>query len=145
MDARDIFIRSAAAADIDAVYAIEREGSNLWSRKLFMDEFGIDFSRFIVAETGGRVIGFAVAWIVDGELQLTNIGVSGMRRRNGIGTLLMNALTAQAHPKKIYIELKEKNNTAYHFYIMQGFRKTGIRKNYYADDNAVLMEKLLAP
>jgi len=135
-------IRSAQLKDIDAVLEIEIKGSNLWNRDFFTRELDISFSRFCVAEYDSHVIAFAVAWEIEDEIQLLNIGVSDGHKRRGIGSALIRyLLKTSSNPGKIYVELKEKNSTAYLFYTSNGFLRTGTRKNYYSDDNALLMEK----
>ncbi len=137
-------IRKALPGDIDEIYRIEQDSSALWKRDFFVREFKTDFSCFLVAKYKKRIIGFAVAWLVSNEIQLNNIAVEREFRGIGIGEKLIEQIveiSAMRKPFKILIELKEKNISAYKFYIKLGFTKTGLRKDYYNDDNALLMEK----
>ncbi|MBN2158345.1 MAG: ribosomal protein S18-alanine N-acetyltransferase [Spirochaetes bacterium] len=140
-----LIIRKAAIEDIDAVYAIEREGQARWSRQQFAEELGLAFSRFVVVENGTGIIGFSVSWNVAGEIQLNNIGVRRERRRRGTGTLLMEEMVSSAREPgmqgKIYLEVSERNEAAVAFYLKNGFTATGRRKNYYDTIDAILMER----
>ncbi len=137
-------IRPAAPGDLKAVYEIEQAGSRLWKPEQFTHELDIPFSLFIVAAHGISIIAFAVAWDVRDELQILNIGVLPEYRRMGIGVALLNDIITRADSaKKVYLELREKNDAANHFYNTCGFVQIGLRKNYYPDDNAILMEKVI--
>lgn len=138
-------IRPARNDDIEGIYRIEAESfSQPWCRENFIDEMNIFFSTIIVAEGREGVIGYAVAWKVLNEIHLNRIAVKKEYRRKGVGVLLLNDITMRlcaAGPGVILLEVREKSIGVRAFYLSQGFRENGIRKNYYTDDNAVLMEK----
>lgn len=143
-----IRIRSATASDLDAVCSMENEWmSSPWSRAGFENELSHSFSRFIVAENEEGIAGYAVAWEVSGELQLNRIVVRGDRRRRGTGGALlehlMRGLAPSAH-SKVLLEVRARNEEALAFYRASGFVETGLRKRYYGDDDAVLMEMVIA-
>ena len=63
-------------------------------------------------------------------------------RRKNIATNLFNhILNKNKELKNITLEVRESNETAIHFYEKCGFRKCTIRKNYYGNENALLMIK----
>jgi ribosomal-protein-alanine N-acetyltransferase len=97
----------------------------------------------VVAEFEGSIVGYASAWNVAGEIQLNRIAVAGTFRRSGIGTLLMNGIIERLQrwkPRKILLEVRERNTAARAFYKSIGFYETGRRNNYYHDDNAILLD-----
>ncbi len=138
-------IRNATPDDIAGILKIESEGSARWKRDFFETELNTDFSLFLVALMDETIIGFAVAWDIPGEIQLQNIAVDKDYRREGCGTKLIESiyrLLEHKHPERILLELRISNIPALKFYRSLGFKKTGIRKNYYGDgDDALLMEK----
>ncbi|MCP4132311.1 MAG: GNAT family N-acetyltransferase [bacterium] len=143
-------IRSAREEDIDSIYSIGSNNSISWSRKSYAEELKTAFSVFIIAELIGplekEIIAFAVAWNVAGEIQLNNIAVKESFREEGIATALIDrviALLRHENPEKIYCEVRERNSAARGFYRSLGFSETGMRKKYYGDDNAILLEKVL--
>ena len=141
-----VSFRNAVENDIVQVMDIEAASSGRWDRSFFVHELGTSFSRFIVAEAGGTIAGYAVAWNVSGEIQLNNIAVREEFRRRGIGRSLLGhiiEILSPFKPEKILLEVNEKNAAARGFYRKMGFAETGVRKKYYLDDNAVLMEKNL--
>ncbi len=139
----DITLRKAKTYDLDAVVAIEREGSNRWKPDFFKNELETPFSVFIVAEAKDEVAGFAIAWNIPGEIQLNNIAVRKHLRRSGIGTILYRGILdylKDREPKRIYLETQSRNRGAISFYQRLGFTVNGLRKDYYTDDDAVLLE-----
>lgn len=142
-----ILIRKATQEDLDAVVAIENEGLKLWDRNQFLAELRLGFSDFIVLEEPGTIAGFAVSWNVSDEIQLNNIGVRADRRNRGLGTALLERIMAPpARPvpaRKIVLEVNSANPAAVCFYEKNGFTATGLRKKFYKDGDAILMEKKL--
>ncbi len=141
-----MIIRRAEEQDIDQVFLIEQQGDGDWKRDFFLNELSNSFSVFLVAEKEGRIAGFAVIWNVADEIQLNDIAVSPDFRRTGVGTELIQHIISmpfKIKPAKIFLEVREKNLRAVQFYKSLSFYETGRRKNYYGDDNAILMEKIL--
>ena len=89
----DCVIRRMEARDIDRVAAIENATfPRPWSRDSFEKELTNPAARYLVAELEGQVIGFAGAWLVLDESQMTNIAIDEAYRGRGCGRLLMTAL-----------------------------------------------------
>jgi [ribosomal protein S18]-alanine N-acetyltransferase len=145
MKKSNIFIRDAILKDLNEIHNIEKESSNLWNKKLFADEFNIDFSNIYIAQFKDEIAGFIVIWDIENEIQLNNIAVKNKYRRLGIGNLLLNHITEKTYKKQkqiILLELDENNLKAKNFYLKNNFNVSGIRKNYYSNNNnAILMEK----
>jgi len=143
-----LLFRRAKIEDIDSILQIEKDGSNLWNKNSFLSELGINFSIFVVAEKNNEIIGFAVAWKIPEEIQINNIAIKKEYRRKQVATQMMNRLILiyknemPAHTlKKLFLELKKSNISALQFYKKYGLKKNGIRKKYYGDEDAILMEK----
>lgn len=138
-------LRPARAEDMAAVYAIEVDSlRSPWSYASFVNELSTSFSRFIVAELPGGIAGYAVAWHVTGEIQLNHIAVKKEYRRRGIARALIDHIVAELRPQGagvILLEVASKNAAALNFYRALGFAENGTRRNYYPDDDAILMEK----
>jgi len=138
-------IRKADPDDIESIYEIEQDSfKNPWSMAGFYNEFDVSFSDIIVAEHEKEVIGFAILWLVRDELHLHKIAVSGAYRRRGIAKSFIDHYIRKYKENGatvIFLEVREKNIGAREFYEALGFQETGIRKDYYPDDNAVLIKK----
>lgn len=141
----DILI--ADISDIAEIAAIEKECiPNGWSEKSFSDWLQNKNTVIFKAVQNGIIIGFANgSWVLD-EAELLNIAVVEKSRRNGIAQMLFDALEnyfKEQNAEKIFLEVREKNQSAINFYEKNGFEKNGLRKNYYSNptDNGVLMMK----
>jgi ribosomal-protein-alanine N-acetyltransferase len=122
------------------VLNIEKESGGGWGSLMFESELKNSFSLFLTAENSSGIAGFAIAWIIEGDAQLNKICVRPQLRRWGIGSALISAVITRLNPNIVQLEAAEHNIPAISLYSSFGFVKTGYRKNYYPDDNAVLME-----
>ena len=121
-----------------------------WSRPLFEEEIGRDFSDVIVAveDPGETVAGYAICWTVGEDSHLLNIAVRPDARSRGIGrSLLRECIRRGAHAggRRIYLEVRTGNEPALSLYRQEGFRFVGVRKGYYVDtgeDAIVLLREL---
>lgn len=141
---KQINIRKAVFTDLDEVCEIEAESIKSWTYNQFAEELDRAFSCFIVAEESGRIAGYAIAWIIAGELQINSIAVKKDARRKGLGKMMLDHLLMNDSSENIsmvYIEVRKNNTGALNFYKSCGFTETGLRKKYYGDDDAILMEK----
>ncbi len=141
-----IEIKEATENDIKEIHQIEIDGSNMWKENQFSDELTYEFSRFLIAKQNNIILGFIVTWILPGEIQINNIAVNKNYRQKGIGKLLLNEIIerfSKIDCDRVFLEVKEKNIVAQQFYKSFNFKEIYIRKNYYRDDNAIVMEKVL--
>lgn len=139
-----IIIRKARFTDMESIFEIERESSGSWTFTQFIQELNNKFSLFLVAEHEDSIAGFIIAWKVADEIQLNNIAVRKDLRKSGIGSRLLSEISTSDNGRiysSIFLEVRSRNSDAISFYKDNGFTKTGIRKNYYNDDDALLMEK----
>ena len=134
----NILVRPMAIADVDGVMAVEKDSfSTPWSRSAFEEELAQNrLARYIVAEEDGQVVGYAGMWLVINEAHVTNVAVSGSRRGEGLGRLLMETLMKLARENgmgSMTLEVRVSNMVARHLYETLGFAEAGIRKNYYSE------------
>ena len=91
----------------------------------------------IVAETEGRILGFAMYRVVAGEGELLNLAVDPSARRTGVGRALLQAMMQQA--EIWHLEVRESNVAAIALYDSLGYQKVGRRNAYYSDGEAALL------
>lgn len=137
---------------LDEIARIERAVfSDPWSRALFEEELAnpsLAVTR--VAERGGRVAGYAVAWIVLDELHVGNVAVAPAERRRGIAAALVGELFALARDRgclRATLEVRVSNEGAIALYERFGFRPVALRRRYYRDngEDALIMMAVLVP
>jgi ribosomal-protein-alanine N-acetyltransferase len=81
------------------------------------------------------VIGYAGYCDYPDEGFVQTIGVAPERQGEGIGSLLLDALLVHAAtlpPKPVSLEVRADNEPAQRLYERRGFRRTGLRRGYYA-------------
>ncbi len=142
----DILIRKTESADIDSLFEIEKESIGLWTKKQFSDELHYSFAIFLTALIDADPAGYISAWKVAGELQINSIAVKTCWQGMGIGRKLIDEaikLYSEAGPEKIVLEVSKNNISALNFYEKYGFTKIGLRKSFYINDDALIMEKIL--
>ena len=132
-----ITVRPMVMTDVDGVMAVEQDSFlTPWSRSAFEEELAQNrLARYIVAVENDEIVGYAGTWLVINEAHVTNVAVSGQRRREGIGRLLMQKLMDLAREndmESMTLEVRVSNAAARHLYEQLGFVEAGIRKNYYS-------------
>ncbi len=138
-------IAALAAEHIADIMKIEEDSNGSpWTRASFEQEIGHALSVFIVARVGGKVIGYAGAWVVADECHVTTIAVTGEHRKKGLGKRMMVELIARAQKKGAVcatLEVRAGNAAALAMYSSLGFCSAGLRKAYYPDnrEDAVIM------
>lgn len=128
-------IKKCKPGDEEALYAIDAECFfEPWSVISFSDALKKDMYTFLAAVVDGKTVGYIGAYCVIGEVYITNIGVSGKFRKNGIATALMKELIHKCRSEGalyISLEVRVSNCIAISFYEKTGFKLEGKRNNFY--------------
>ena len=102
------------------------------------------YSRTINYKIDDAIVGYLDYSLIYDRMEIDNIKVEEEYQDNGIGTKLMSYLVSIAIENKvdnITLEVRKSNNKAIHLYNKFGFHEVAIRKYYYGDEDAILMEK----
>ena len=119
---------------------------DFWSYEVLREELLSDSSLYIVAKKQNEIIGFAGIKIIIDEADIMNIVVKKYYRNNGIGSLLLENLILISNKKNlnfINLEVDCKNTIAINLYKKFGFEEISLRKNYYKNNDAIIMKKKL--
>lgn len=123
-------------SDLTAVMAIEKEAfSSPWTLATFAGLLGRESTRLWVAESEGRVVGYAVVWVVADQAELGDIAVRSDQRCRGIGTaLLLTAIDEMRamRVRELFLEVRVSNEGAQRLYARHGFEIVGRRPGYYS-------------
>lgn len=143
-----ITIEDMRKEDIDQILEIEELSfPSPWSREAFLTELGQrDSSRFLVAKSEGKVVGYAGFWLIFDEAHITNLAVHPDYRKRKIGERLIRFLLKLAvskGAKEATLEVRPSNLAAQSLYKKFGFEVRGIRRGYYSDtgEDALIMGK----
>ena len=143
-------VRLATAADLPAVAAIEQAAfSDPWSPSSFRALLRTSAVCFSVADHGGIVVGYSVAWFAADEAELANLAVGAPARGRGVGALLLDAVLAHAAHRgaaTVYLEVRESNAAARRLYASRHFAEVGRRRRYYRNpvEDALVLARPLA-
>jgi ribosomal-protein-alanine N-acetyltransferase len=90
------------------------------------------------------IVGFVGLWLMVGEGHIVTIAVREARRRRGLGESLFIAaieLAMEHRQHLVTLECRASNLAAITMYEKYGFKRVGVRRRYYTDDNedAVVM------
>ena len=138
-------IRLMKETDINQVLEISSLSlKESWSMASFINELSNPLARYLIAEKGNKILGFAGVWIIVDEGHITNIAVHPKYRGYGIGKELLSSMIDYAKEWQINsftLEVRPSNIIAQNLYNKFQFKEEGIRKNYYADNNedAIIM------
>ena len=119
---------------------------DFWSYEVLREELLSDSSLYIVAKKQNEIIGFAGIKIIIDEADIMNIVVKKSYRNNGIGSLLLENLILTSNKKNlnfINLEVDCKNTIAINLYKKFVFEEISLRKNYYKNNDAIIMKKKL--
>lgn len=134
-----ICIRAAAEKDLSAILSIERLCQvSPWTletfNRCFKEKYFSAVAEKEFADQTKQICGFIFMSHVLDEAHILNVAVAQSYQRQGIGQLLIN--TAHVHAIKcqariIFLEVRESNIAAKNLYKKIGYKKIGLRENYY--------------
>ena len=143
----NIEISEMTSSDLETIKEkLGSEFDGFWSYNILKQEIESDISKIYVLNLENEIAGFAAISIVLDEAEITNIVVKKKYRGQKLSLFLMTILIDSAiksNCKKIHLEVNETNEIAKNLYQKFGFNQVGLRKNYYKDQDAVLMTKHL--
>ena len=131
-------VRRATIEDAKEIFAIEMDCFSVpWSLDSIEAELINQEKKlyYVIEDTEG-VVGYAGAWLVYDEGQITNIAIRPSARRQGFGTTLTRELIEECFKRgmhEIFLEVRISNLSALSLYRQLGFTVKGMRKNYYSE------------
>ncbi len=130
-------------ADLPAVMEVARASlPQPWSEPVWREELASVFGLYLVLQRGSDVSGFVGVKRVADEAHVMTLAVPPGSRRRGLGRALVLAAFADpalAGVRRVYLEVRPSNPPPRAHYDSLGFRETSRRKNYYGDEDALLM------
>ena len=110
---------------------------NIFGNKIFIDQLKNYLNKGSIKIwkiSTSKIIGFTIFYHVSDEVEIIRIGITKSHQRKNYGTLIINKIK-KLNVKRIFIEVSVENSQAINFYIKNGFKKIGIRKDYYKWNN----------
>jgi ribosomal-protein-alanine N-acetyltransferase len=130
-------------SDLPAVMEISRRGLPLpWGEAVWREELTSPFGLYLVLEVDGAVSGYIGLKLISDEAHVLTIAVRPENRRRGFARNLVEAALADpasAYAGRVHLEVRPSNAGARALYGSLGFVQTGLRPDYYGDEDALLM------
>lgn len=130
--------RPMNSTDLDEIMTIERSSfSYPWSTRFFLQELGVSSARSLLAEIGGKIVGYIIYWRLPDAIDVHNLAVHPAHRRQEIGRSLVQAVIDEGRHYglgRVTLEVRKSNEAAQRLYHSLGFVASGVRKGYYSDD-----------
>ena len=137
--------RHATKNDSATLYEFDLENINsAWSLKMWQKS--TNFDETIISYDGSELVGFITYRVVVPEVEIYKLVTTKHLRRRGYGRALLQFFYENmqaAKVEKAFIEVEKKNQSAILFYKNQKFEEVDIRKEYYQDDDALILQKSL--
>lgn len=135
-----VFIEDMTLHDIDAVQEVERASFPIpWPANAFRHELTTNRNaRYIVARERDKIVGYAGLWLMVDEGHITTFAVLPEHRRKRIGERLLQRLFDVAQDmgaEWLTLEVRVSNLPAQRLYEKYGFKRAGVRRRYYSDNN----------
>ena len=129
--------------DLEQIYALEKRifKNEAWTRAMLKIELlCINDSETLIIEENKLILGYFIYRKISSEYHVLNIGVSPLRQKEGIGSiLLIDFLNDIENISTVFLEVKKSNFPAINLYKKNGFKIYGERKNYYKDGSSALL------
>ena len=136
-------IRRMKKRDLGVVMRLEQTiYPQPWSQGVFTEELSLLNRHYVVLEDERGVVGYGGLLLVADDAHVTTIAVDPAARRRRLGTMLMLALVdaaLAAGARHLTLEVRVSNEGARRLYQRFGFAPVGVRKDYYRDEDALVM------
>jgi ribosomal-protein-alanine N-acetyltransferase len=123
---------------LDEVLAVEQRAyPHPWTRGNFTDAIQSGYQSQLLMG-GDELLGYFVAMKGVDEVHLLNITVAPEYQRQGWARVMLDALATWARGQGaqwLWLEVRQSNERAITVYENHGFRRVGVRKNYYPAAN----------
>jgi len=151
-------LRPMTTDDLPAVMVLEEElfAPDTWTEAMYRDELSRPDTRFyVVAEfhlegrdedmddaeelvTEPAMVGYGGLIAYDDEAHVATLGVTKALQGEGVGSLLLDALLAEADKRSpvVLLEVRADNDVAQRLYQRRGFTEIGRRRGYYQPSGA---------
>lgn len=143
-------IRRMLPDDVEQVAKIEHETFSVpWSYNALLEACTEENNIYLVCVENEKVLGYCGMWTVLGEGNITNVAVELTARNKGVATALMQEMEQLGITTKdinvFFLEVRKSNDAAIHVYEKCGFRRIGLRKNFYEKprEHAIVMSKII--
>ncbi|MFM7267461.1 MAG: ribosomal protein S18-alanine N-acetyltransferase [Cyanobium sp.] len=136
--------RPLGPADLSACLKLDASAlGGLWSAAQWQTELAAESRPGLGIWQGGELVAMACGWMILEELHITLVAVDPVRRRQGLGARMLQALLelGRSHgARHATLEVSTVNAPALALYAAAGFQQAGVRRRYYRNGEDALIE-----
>lgn len=113
-----------------------------WTYEMLSFEINSPTCALAYGEREGHIAAFALGRVTADEAELLRIGTLPQYRGQGLGGKALAAFldkAREAGASRCFLEVRSRNAAAISLYEKHGFKRVGLRRKYYGDDDAVVM------
>ncbi|MCC6206905.1 MAG: ribosomal protein S18-alanine N-acetyltransferase [Gammaproteobacteria bacterium] len=140
--------RLMRAIDVPVVMDIERRAYDFpWTEGIFRDCLAVGYRCHVVLRDD-MIAGYGIMTAAAGESHVLNLCVDPHQRRRGLGRALLNHLIENARAagaQTMLLEVRPSNAAGIALYEQLGFKRIGMRKDYYpakgGREDAIMLER----
>lgn len=140
---REPVLRRLSKSDIPDVAVIENTNQpRPWSERIIREELEGDNRVYLAILAGDALLGFGGVIVMGEEAHITNLLVAPDQRRKGFARRILVGLidiAVEMGARHLTLEVRSKNDAAIALYRKFGLGPVGVRKDYYGDDDAMIM------
>src|SRR6266852_2879481 len=135
-----VVIEDMRLEDVSAVQLVENASFPIpWPANAFRHELTQNKNaHYLVAKEGDHIVGYAGLWLSLDEAHITTFAVLPDFRRRKIGERMLLSIFERAErlgAEWLTLEVRASNLAAQRLYEKYGFRRAGVRRRYYSDNN----------
>lgn len=126
--------------------AFEPQGDSVWQAAAFRQLLESPGMQARVFHKGDHPVGFCLHRFVLDEAELIAIAVDPAFQKQGIATQMLNVLMSElgrVDVANFFLEVRQNNQAAITLYEKAGFRKVGVRKNYYENKGGARIDAVV--
>ena len=128
---------------LNDILKIEHESfTNPWNREMFLGSAQNKTVIFKILIKNKIVVGYYIISTIADETEIITIAVCSKFRRQNCGRFMLTDIVKETLLKKskfIFLEARKSNMPALNLYKAFGFKEIGLRKNYYIDEDAIIL------
>ncbi len=140
-------VQEVTEADLPDILALEQRAFPVpWHLDSYESALDRPSRIFLALRDGGRLVAYALSWLVVDEVHILKVATEQDYRRRGLASLLLEETlyrAAQQQPVTAWLEVRPSNSAARALYASLGFREVYVRKRYYTDngEDAIVLAK----
>ena len=129
---RSLALVAVSPAQLDPLYELETAAHSHPMPKATL-QGNLGRYHCVGLRAGERWLAFALVSVVVGEAELLDIVVDPAEQGRGVGRLLLEAVLdeLQGQAERMFLEVRESNDSAIGLYSALGFVEVGVRHGYY--------------